>query len=83
MKPSRYVRMAGIMMQIIRRARVSPYLHRKSNHVYKVWQHLILTLRQYERKSYRRFVEFLQESFGVIQYLGLSKIPHYIAKGIC
>ncbi|MDE1863744.1 MAG: IS5 family transposase [Thaumarchaeota archaeon] len=46
--------------------------------MYTVWQHLILlTLRQYECKSYRRFVEFLQESFGMMQYLGLSKIPHY------
>ena len=78
MKPSRYVRMARTMMQIIKRARIPPYLHRKSNHVYKVWQHLILLmLRQYEHKSYRRFVEFLQESFGVIEYLGLSRIPHY------
>lgn len=78
MKPSRYVRMARIMMQIIKRARIPPYLHRKSNHVYKVWQHLILlVLRQYEHKSYRRFVEFLQEAFGVMQFLGLSKIPHY------
>jgi IS5 family transposase len=70
--------MARTMLQIIKKARVPPYLHRKSNHVYSVWQHLILlTLRQYESKSYRRFVEFLQESFGMMQYLGLSKIPHY------
>ena len=70
--------MVRTMMQIIRRARVPPYLHKRSNHVYKVWQHLVLlTLRQYERKSYRRFVEFLQEAFGVRQYLGLYKIPHY------
>lgn len=46
--------------------------------MYTVWQHLILlTLRQYESKSYRRFVEFLQEAFGVVQYLGLSRVPHY------
>ncbi|MHB8602581.1 MAG: hypothetical protein ACYC6W_10160 [Nitrosotalea sp.] len=78
MKPSLYVRMARTMLQIIKKARVPPYLHRKSNHVYSVWQHLmLLTLRQYESKSYRRFVEFLQESFGMMQYLGLSKIPHY------
>ena len=78
MKPSRYVRMARIMMQIIKRARIPPYLHRKSNHVYKVWQHLILLmLRQYEHKSYRRFVDFLQEAFGVGEFLGLSRIPHY------
>lgn len=59
--------------------RVPPYLHRCSNHVYTIWQHLVLlTLRQYECKSYRRFVDFLQESFGVVQFLGLSRIPHYI-----
>jgi hypothetical protein len=78
MKPSRYVRMARSMMQIIKRARIPPYLHKKSNHVYKVWQHLVLlVLRQYEHKSYRRFVEFLQEAFGVTEFLGLSTIPHY------
>jgi len=78
MKPSQYVRMARSMMQIIKRARIPPYLHKRSNHVYTVWQHLILlALRQYEHKSYRRFVTFLQEAFGVQQYLGLSKIPHH------
>jgi len=66
------------MMQIIKRARIPPYLHKRSNHVYTVWQHLILlALRQYESKSYRRFVDFLDECIGVQQYLGLSKIPHY------
>ncbi|MDE1871828.1 MAG: IS5 family transposase [Candidatus Micrarchaeota archaeon] len=60
------------------KARVPPYLHKSSNHVYSVWQHLVLlTLRQYERKSYRRFVEFLEEAFGVVGFLGLSRIPHY------
>jgi hypothetical protein len=66
------------MMQIIKRARIPPYLHKRSNHVFTVWQHLILlVLRQYECKSYRRFVEFLQEAFGVGDLLGLSRIPHY------
>jgi hypothetical protein len=78
MKPSRYVEMTRTMLQIIKRARVPPYLHRKSNHVYNVWQHLVLlTLRQYECKSYRRFEQFLQEAFGVVQFLGLSRVPHY------
>jgi len=46
--------------------------------VYTVWQHLILlALRQYESKSYRRFIDFLDECISVQQYLGLSKIPHY------
>lgn len=78
MEPSRYVRMAHSMMSIIKRARISPYLHKKPNHVYTVWQHLVLlVLRQYEAKNYRRFVDFLEECIGVQPFLGLSKIPHY------
>ena len=78
MKPFRYVRMARTMLQIIKRARVPPYLHRRSNHVYAIWQHLVLlALRQYEAKSYRRFIDFLHECIGVQQFLELSKIPHY------
>jgi len=66
------------MMQIIKRARIPPYLHRKSNHVFTVWQHLILlALRQYEAKSYRRFSDFLHECIGIQQFLGLSRIPHH------
>jgi hypothetical protein len=66
------------MMRIIKRARIPPYLHRRSNHVYTVWQHLILlVLRQYEAKSYRRFIDFLHECIGVQEFLGLSRIPHY------
>jgi hypothetical protein len=46
--------------------------------VYTVWQHLVLlVLRQYERKSYRRFTDFLHECIGVQQFLGLSRIPHH------
>ncbi|KFM16294.1 transposase IS4 family protein, partial [Marine Group I thaumarchaeote SCGC AAA799-P11] len=78
MKSSRYIKMIRSMMQILKRARVPPYLHKTSNHMYTVWQHLILlTLRQYESKSYRRFTEFLKECFGICKSLGLSKVPHY------
>lgn len=70
--------MVRTMMSIIKRARIPPYLHKTSNHVYTVWQHLVLlVLRQYENKSYRRFIDFLHECIGVQQYLGLSRIPHY------
>src|SRR3989338_6830304 len=78
MKSSRYIRMIRSMMQIIKRARIPQYIHKRSNHVYTVWQHLILlALRQYESKSYRMFIDFLDECTGVQQYLGLSKIPHF------
>ena len=78
MKSSRYIRMVRTMMSIIKRARIPPYLHKCSNHVYTVWQHLVLlVLRQYENKSYRRFADLIQECTNIQQYLGLSKLPHY------
>jgi hypothetical protein len=66
------------MLKIITRCRIPRWNHPKSNHIYSVWTHLILlVLRQYENKSYRRFVDLLQECTGIQEYLGLSKIPHY------
>ena len=78
MEESRYVKLAKTMLNVLMRARVPLYMHRKSNHLYTVWQHLILlALRQYEGKSYRRFVDWLHEAYYLRMFLQLSKIPHY------
>jgi hypothetical protein len=54
------------------------YLHKKSNHVYTVWQHIVLaTIRQYEGKSYRMFTDWLVEAYYLRLFLQLTKIPHY------
>jgi len=75
---SSYVKMCKTLLNIITRCRIPRYLHPKSNHVYSVWIHLILlAIRQYESKSYRRFTEFLEECVGIQEYLGLSAIPHF------
>jgi len=51
------------MYRVLRSSRIPLFLHRKSNHVFTMWQHLIfLTIRQYEGKSYRMFVEWLVEA---------------------
>ena len=43
-----------------------------------MWQHLVLlTIRQYEGKSYRMFVEWLVEAYYLRLFLGLSRIPHF------
>ena len=53
-------------------------MHRKSNHIYTVWQHIVLvTIRQYEGKSYRMFTDWLVEAYYLRLFLQLSKIPHY------
>ena len=78
LKESRYVRLADTMYRVLRNSRIPLFPHRKSNHVFTMWQHLIfLTIRQYEGKSYRMFVEWLVEAYYLRLFLGLSRIPHF------
>ncbi len=66
------------MYRILRSSRISLFLHRKSNHVFTMWQHLVLlAIRQYEGKSYRMFIEWLVEAHYLRLFLGLSQIPHF------
>ena len=75
---SKYVRLADQLFRILKHCRIPLYLHRKSNHSYTVWQHMVLvTIRQYEGKSYRMFTDWLVEAYYLRVFLQLSKIPHY------
>ena len=78
MKESKYVRLAYTIYRVLRNSRIPLFLHRKSNHVFSVWQHMVLlTVRQYEGKSYRMFVEWLVEAYYLRTFLQLSHITHY------
>ena len=57
----------------------SIFLNRKSNHIFTIWQdHIVLiTIRQYEGKSYRMFVEWLVEAHYLRLFLRLSQIPRF------
>ena len=79
MKESRYVKLAGTILCILRNARIPFFLHRKSNHIFTIWQHLsLLTIRQYEGKSYRMFTEWLVEAHYLRTFLKISsRIPHF------
>src|SRR5215212_3024758 len=78
LKESRYVRLANTMFRVLKKARIPLFLRRKSNHIFTVWQHLVLlVVRQYENKSYRMFVEWLIEAYYLRTFLQLSHIPHY------
>ena len=77
-KQSKYVRLAKQLFRILKHCRIPQYLHKKSNHIFTVWQHLVLvTIRQYESKSYRMFTDWLVEAYYLRLFLQLSKIPHY------
>jgi transposase len=80
LKESKYVRLANTIYRVLRNSRIPMFLHRKSNHVFSVWQHIVvlLTIRQYESKSFRMFVEWLvEEAYYLRTFLQLSYIPHF------
>jgi hypothetical protein len=79
-KESRYVKLAHTMLCILKNARMPLFINRKSIHIFIVWQHLVLlTIRQYESKSYRMFTaEWLVEAYYLRMFLKLSRIiPHF------
>ena len=66
------------MFRILNKSRIPLFLHKKSNHIFTVWQHIVLlVLMQYENKSYRMFVEWLLEAYYLRMFMQLSHIPHY------
>jgi len=78
LKESRYVLLAKTMYRVLRNSRIPIFLHRKSNHIFTTWQHIVLlTIKQYEGKSYRMFAEWLVEAHYFRIFLQLSKIPHF------
>ena len=56
-----YVLLAKTVYSVLRKSgRIPIFLHRKSNHIFTAWQHIVLlTIKQYEGKSYRMFAEWL------------------------
>lgn len=78
LKESRYIRLANTIFRVLNKSRIPLFLHKKSNHIFNLWQHIVLlTMRQYEGKSYRMFVEWLVEAYHLRMFLQLSHIPHY------
>ena len=78
MKESRYVKLARTILHVLRYARIPLFLHRRSNHIFTVWQHLsLLTIGQYEGKSYRMFTEWLVEVHYLRMFLQIYRIPHF------
>ena len=66
------------MFRILNKSRIPLFLHKKSNHIFTVRQHIVLlVLRQYENKSYRMFVEWLIEAYYLRMFMQLSDVPHY------
>jgi len=66
------------MFRVSKHARIPLFSNRKSNYIFTIWQHIVLvTIRQYEGRSYRMFVDWLFEACYLRSFLGLSRIPHF------
>src|SRR5690349_14786716 len=66
------------MFRVLKHARIPIFRNRKSNHIFTIWQHIVLVaIRQYEGKSYRMFVDWLFEACYLRSFLELSRIPHF------
>ncbi len=66
------------MFRVLKHARIPLFSKRESNHIFRIWQHIVLiTIQQYEGKSYRMFAEWLVEAHYLRSYLQLSRIPHF------
>ena len=79
MKESKYVRLASTIYRVLRNSRTPLFLHRKSNHVFSLWQHIVLlTVRQYEGMNYRMFAEWLEwlASWSLLSQNISSIIPY-------
>ena len=73
------------MFRVLKKERIPLFLHKKSNHIFTVWQHIVLlALRQYEGKSYRMFVEWLVEAHhylrSFLQLLHIFLSLYYASK---
>ena len=61
------------MFRVLKHARIPLFSNRKSNHIFTIWQHIVLVaIRQYEGKSYRMFVDWLFEAYYLRSFLRLS-----------
>jgi hypothetical protein len=71
------------MFCVLKKARIPILLRRKSNHIFTVWQHLVLlVVRQYENKSYRMFVEWLIEAYYLMDLKNIINFLDSLGKNL-
>ncbi len=77
-KTSKYVKIAKAVYIAARHSGMPKYRSKYSNRIFDQWTWIaLLVLRQYERKDYRGFIEWLVVATPVVEYLKLKRIPHF------
>lgn len=61
-KQSKYVKFSERLKHVLRKARIPKHFSKYSNKIFTTWDHItLLAIRQYERKDYRGFIEWLRD----------------------
>lgn len=77
-KAPTYVKVTKAVYECAVRSGMPRYRSKYSKRVFDQWIWVaLLVLRQYERKDYRGFVDWLEIATPVTGYLKLKRIPHY------
>ena len=77
-KTLKYVKVARTVYECTVRSGMPRYRSKYSKKTFDQWVWVVLlVLRQYERKDYRSFIDFLEVAVPVTEYLELKRIPHY------
>jgi len=77
-KMPKYVKIARAVYECTVRSGMSRYRSKYSKRIFDQWTWVVLlVLRQYERKDYRGFVDWLEIATPITEYLRLKRIPHY------
>jgi len=74
----KYVKIAKAVYVCSIRSGMPRYQSKYSKKIFDQWIWVVLlVLRQYERKDYRDFVDWLEIAIPITEYLELKRIPHY------
>ena len=77
-KTAKYVKVTRAVYECAVRSGMLRYRSKYSKRIFDQWIWVtLLVLRQYERKDYRSFVDWLEVATPVTEYLNLKRIPHY------
>jgi hypothetical protein len=77
-KTLKNVKVARTVYECTVRSGMPRYRSKYSKKTFDQWVWVVLlVLRQYERKDYRSFIDFLEVAVPVTEYLELKRIPHY------
>ena len=77
-KVPKYLQIAVAVHTAARRSGMPRYRSKYSNRIFDQWiWTVLLVLRQYERKDYRGFIDWLEIATPITEYLQLKRIPHF------